>query len=175
MRRGRALVSAGCILLSAGLLGCESLQRKFTRKSKRPAAAVNPILTFEDYAQAVTPLDRYRKHALLFDYWNDELLAALQDRSLNVKRCRHASGEALAELKTLQGLLTDAKAAELEPLIQERAGIQRQLSAGHLGAHQAMMAWRALESQKRHVQRSFFWRDVQDSLKAAGPMDAGNR
>ena len=163
----RMLLSACCVLLSASLTGCESLQRKFTRKSKRPAAAINPILQFKDYTNAMTPLDRYRKHALLFDYWNDELLAALQDRSINVKRCRRTSGEALGELKMLQGFLTDAMAAQLEPLIQERAGIDRQFSVGHLSVHQAMMAWRALESQKRQVQRTFFWRDVQDALKVS--------
>lgn len=163
--RAHLLMSVCCVVLSASLTGCESLQRKFTRKSKRPAAAVNPILKFEDYTRAMTPLDRYRKHALLFDYWNDELMAALQDRSINVKRCRRTSGEALAELQTLQGLLTDAMAAQLEPLIQERASVHRQFSTGALSAHQAMMAWRALEAQKRQVQRTFFWRDVQDSLK----------
>jgi hypothetical protein len=165
---GHARVLAGVcgVLLSVSATGCESLQRKFTRKSKRPAAVVNPILTFEDYTQAMTPLDRYRKHALLFDYWNDELLTALQERSLNAKRCRRTSGEALAELTTLQGFLMEAMAAQLEPLIQERARIHQQLSAGTLSAHQAMMAWRALEAQKREVQRTFYWRDVQDALKA---------
>jgi len=51
MRTWRLLVlsTLGC-LLSAGMTGCESLQKKFTRKPKHPQQGLSPIITFEDFA-----------------------------------------------------------------------------------------------------------------------------
>ncbi len=145
--------------------GCESLQRKFTRKSKHPKAAPTPIINFQDYTQAMTPLDRYRKHYLMFDYWNDELIESLQQKPQNPKRFRRASSEALAELEVMKGLLADAAAVRFEPVIEERTRINRQIQSGGLGSMQANVLWRTLEAQTRQIHREFFWRDAEDRLK----------
>ena len=158
------LLTAYCLLLTVVGAGCESFERKFIRKSKRKTT-ISPIIRFEDYTKAVTPLDRYRKHSLLFDYWNDDLMSALQRRPFNAKRCRRASTEALAELEILKSLLTEDVAVRLEPLVQERARIHRQLVTGTFSANQADATGRILETQKRRFNREFFWRDVEDRLK----------
>src|SRR3989338_8735827 len=76
--RGWFRLCAVCCVLSAALTGCESLQRKLIRKPKnRPKPT--PIVTFTDYTRTMTPLDRYRKHAVIFEYWNGELVKALED------------------------------------------------------------------------------------------------
>lgn len=160
-----SLVSGGCLLLS-GLTGCEGLQRKFTRKPKHPQPPPTPVIQFLDYSKAMTPLDRYRKHFLMFDYWNDTLIEALQGQSPNPKRYRRASTEALGELETLKGLVSDELAARLAPLIEERVQIDRQLQSGVLAAYQANTVLRALEAQTREFERGFYWRDVEDQLKA---------
>jgi len=152
------------------LTGCEALQRKLTRKPKHPRASPNPIISFQDYTRAMTPLDRYRKHHLMFDYWNSELIASLTAQPLNPKRTRRASTEALAELETLQGLMVDGVASRLRPFIEERARIHRQLQRGSVGETRATAVSRQLESQTRQIQRDFSWRDVEDQLK---PQPAG--
>ena len=156
---------AGCWLLVAALTGCESLQRKFTRKPQQPRAAPSPITIFQDYSSARTPADRYRKHYLIFDYWQDELLEALQSPPVNPKRYKRASGESLVELRALQGLLTDEAASRMAPLLDERAKVDGQLQRGLLQPAQIPGLIQDLERQERQVNRDFFWRDVEDALK----------
>ena len=157
-----------CLLLT-GLTGCESLQRKFTRRSKQPKPLPTPIISFQDYTRAMTPLDRYRKHYMLFDYWNDDLMESLQSPPQNPKRFKLASREALAELETLKGLLVEELAVRLDPLIEERARLDRRLQSGAFNTSEASAVTRILETQTRQLQRDFFWRDVQDHLKSAEP------
>ena len=162
---GHLLLVAGCLLLVAGLTGCEALQRKFTRTPKHPAPAPTPIISFQDYTRTMTPLDRYRKHALLCDYWNEQLLGALQQTTLNPKRVKKASSESLAELEIMQSLLSDEAAAGVAPLIEERRRIHRQLQSPGFNTFQAPAIWRALEGQTRQVHRELFWRDLEDKLR----------
>ena len=152
------------MVLAVGLSGCESLQRKFTRKPKHPEPVPSPIIQFQDYTRTMTPLDRYRKHYLMFDYWNSELLDALQQPPLNSKRFRRDSSETLGELQTLQQLLNDGLASRLAPLIKERMRFDQDLRSGSFSDAQASALLRTLEAQTRQIHREFFWRDVQDQL-----------
>jgi len=154
-----------CCLLTAPLAGCESLQRKFTRKPKGPQATPTPVINFQDYSRALTPMDQYRKHFLLFEYWNDELIRGLQARPLNSKQYRHASAESRSELETMQGLLADEPAARLAPLMAERAKLDQKLQGPVFSEMQAGTVRGTAESQGRRIHREFFWRDVEDRLK----------
>ncbi len=165
-RRQRSLeVLVGCALLAMSLTGCESLQQKFTRRSKQPKPLPTPIISFQDYTRTMTPLDRYRKHYMLFDYWNDDLIESLQSSPQNPKRFTLASKEALAELETLKGLLTEETAARLDPLIEKRIRLDRRLQSRAFNTRESSAVSRILETQTRQLQREFFWRDVQDHLK----------
>ncbi len=158
------LLTTYCSLLTV-LVGCESLERKLTRKPKHPPPAPSPIIQFQDYTRSMTPLDRYRKHYMIFDYWNGEFIEALQSPSLNQKRLSRASTESLGELRTMQGLLREDKAAQFAPLLEEREAIDRQLQGGGIDALRAVTPLRQLEAQSRQIHRDFFWRDVQDQLR----------
>jgi hypothetical protein len=158
--------AALCLMAATLLLGgCESLQRKFVRKSKRPTERLSPVIAFQDYSRTMTPLDRYRKHFLMFDYWNGDLVAALQDTRPNPKRLRRSSSEALMELQTLQQLLNEEKGAALTSLIEARARIDRQLQHPSLNLGLASTLARQLEAQDRAIRREFFWREAQDHLR----------
>ena len=164
-RHGPVILAAVGWLLMSGLTGCESLQKKLTRKPKQPKAAPTPVIQFQDYSRAMTPLDRYRKHYLIFDYWNGELFDALQSRPLNPKRYRRASSDALGELQALQGLLTEELAERLAPLIEDRTTLDTRLRQGGISDSQVPIIQRDLEAQTRRFQREFFWRKVQDHLQ----------
>jgi len=153
------------VVVALGLGGCESLQRKFTRKPKGPVPRPSPIIGIQDYSRAMTPLDRYRKHYMMFDYWNDELIEALQATSPNPKRFKRASEEALTELRTMRDLVLEDVAARLDPLLEERAKIHRQLQSAQFTPSHNSAIGRVLEAQTRQIQREFYWRDVQDRLK----------
>ena len=158
-----------CALIASG--GCESLQRKFTRKSKTPRPRPTPIIQFQDYTRAMTPADRYRKHALIFDYWNGELLASFEQQPLNLKRVKKASAESLGELQTMRSLVTDDAAAHFSPLLDERTVLDRQLQAGDLSASTVSRVQRQVEAQTRQINRELSWRDMEEHLKshAQGP------
>ncbi len=163
-QRTLLILVTGYWSLATGLTGCESFQRKFTRKSK-PQAPTNPIINFQDYTQAMTPLDRYRKHYLIFDYWNEALIDALKESSPNPKLFKRASAEALGELQTLKELLTDDVAARLEPIIAERSRLNEELHSSGFNPSQATILSHQLEAQARQIKRDFFWRDVEEHLK----------
>ena len=118
----------------------------------------------------MTPLDRYRKHSMLFDYWNNDLCESLQGSSFNAKRLKRASSESLLELQTLQGLLTDEMATRLTPIIEGRTAIDRRIQQGGVEPYQANPVVRILDEQTRQMHREFYWRKVEDRLK---PMEGG--
>ena len=167
MRRGDLVIIAGVgwLLAGSGLAGCEALQKKLTRKPKRPREAPTPIIQFQDYSRAMTPLDRYRKHYAIFDYWNSELIDALQSRPMNPKRYRLASSEALGELQTLQGLLAEELAERLRPLLERRTELDARLRSVGVSDSQAPLLQRDLEMETIRFQRDFFWRKTEDHLK----------
>ena len=156
------LLSAVCCLLSAGI-GCESFQKKFIRKRKAEPRS-SPIIVFEDYTRAMTPLDRYRKHYVLFDYWNAQLLDELKP-SANPKRLRQASAESLNELQVLHGLLQDDMASTAVRFLDERARLDRELQSGIYTPSQLDLVRLQLDFQTREIHRKLFWRTVEDHLK----------
>jgi len=123
------------------------------------------VTVFQDYSAAMTPLDRYRKHYAIFDYWASGLQDALESRTPNPKRITLASTEALGELEAMKGLLTDEAAARLDPLLKEQTEIHRVVSSVGFDAVRSDFIKRQLESQMRAIHRDFFWRKVQDQLK----------
>jgi len=152
-------------------MGCESLQKKFTRKSK-PHVRPSPIVTFQDYTRAMTPMDRYRKHYAIFDYWNAQLLDVLQGTTMNTKRAQHASREAVNELKILDSLLLEGANTELARWIEERIQIDQNLQRGAYSPAKLWTVRQQLESQTRRIHRTLYWRNVEDHLRQEVPRDA---
>ncbi|MBI3320291.1 MAG: hypothetical protein HYZ89_06890, partial [Candidatus Omnitrophica bacterium] len=142
---------------------CESLQKKFVRKRKAEPRPT-PIIVFEDYTRSMTPLDRYRKHYILFDYWNEQLLDELKPAA-NPKRLRQASAESLKELQVLHDLLQDDAASGVVRLLDERGRLDHPLQTGSYTPSQLDLFRRQLEPQTRQIRRELFWRKVEDRLK----------
>lgn len=159
----------GSVLLAALLVvgaGCESMQRKFTRRQKGGTEPeVAPIITFEDYARSITPLDLYRKHYLMFEYWNSELQSELEDSAMNPKRIRLASEESLTELQQLQRYLTNEAAVPLAPVLEERRRLDVRLQDRGLTRADAQVLKKTVDAHARLMNGQFFWRVVKDRLK----------
>ena len=155
---------ACCLSLVAGLAGCESLQRKLTRKGK-PKPPPTPVTVFQDYSAAMTPLDRYRKHYAIFDYWNSGLQDALESKTPNPKRITLTSTEALGELEEMKRLLSDEAAARFDAVLKEQTAIHRAVSGAGFDPMRSDLIKRRLESHTRAIHRDFFWRKVEDQLK----------
>lgn len=166
--RGFAAVICAALIIGAAF-GCESLQRKFTRKSKRPVERPTPVIDFQDYSAAMTPLDRYRKHYLIYDYWSGELVDSLGERQPNGKRIRRASAESLAELRQLERLLHPDAALRLSLLIKSQASLDKRLQSGSYQKGEVSSLRRTMQQQKRKVRREFFWRHVEDLVTGGTP------
>lgn len=156
-------LSGGLIVGLVVASGCDSFERKFIRQPKyvRPS----PVIQFQDYSKGTTPLDRYRKHALLFDYWNDLLLQELTG-AMNLKRARHMSKEALGELGVLEALLQEQPAAELAAMKAHWQHVDQQLQEAKLVPPNADALRRDLERRTRDFERHFSWKDMQDQMRA---------
>jgi hypothetical protein len=165
---------ASCALLLMVFTGCESLERKFTRKPKTPLGRPSPIVQFQDYSHAMTPMDRYRKHYAIFNYWNSELLNALSGSSsgavssqgsMNEKRVKRASTDSLGELRIMRDVMAEDLRPIIDRLVEERAAFDQQLQAGSLSPFSADRMRHALETQTRQIHRDLYWRKVQGHLK----------
>ena len=157
-----AVSLCGLLFLSGG---CESLQRKFTRKPKNPPPKQSPIIRFQDYSHSLTPLDRYQKHYLMFDYWNNELVDSLQTSRFSIKRVRRASNGAVSELRTLRELLQEEDAKKFQPLLKERESLDRDLNRA-VSPAQVDTFRRRIENQTRAIHRDYSWSKVQDRLRS---------
>ncbi len=171
--RSKAYVLVLLLSLAAGLYGCESLQRKFSRKPKGPVDRPSPVTRFQDYRQALSPIERYRKHLLVFEYWNAELLDAFKQQPVNPKRVQSLSAESLRELQYLRGLLKEETGRRLDPLLAERAQLDAKLRQGLMLSGESHTIQRQLEVQTRTLSREFSWRqvehEVQDDVSGAAP------
>jgi hypothetical protein len=163
----RRIIVSLVLLCAATSTGCEALQRKFTRKPKGEPEKPSPVINFQDYSKAVTPKDVYRKHYLMFEYWNGELLEELARVPMNPKGVQQAAAEALTELEALRGLLNEAGAQRLAPLVQERVELNRNLGRHAINSAQSAAARNTAEAQGRRMHREFFWRDAEPLLKPA--------
>ena len=156
------------LLLAIALLagaGCESMQQKFTRRKTKVEEAPAPVITFEDYSRTQTPLDLYRKHYLMFEYWNSELQDALESSPVNPKRVRLASEESYLELQSLQRLLTEEAGAPLAAVLEERRGLNAQLNNQSLSRPAAQLLKKPIDAHARLINGQFFWRTMKDRLK----------
>ena len=158
------LVLGACLLLVSG---CESVQRKFTRKPKVAVAPPSPIIKFQDYTRVISPIDRYRKHYLMFEYWTGELIRELRRRvgqePTNLKRIQATSKESLAELEVLHSLLNEQAAARLAPLLSARIKADTKLQA-RLDSPRVRLIQGVLEAHKRQIHREFHWRKIEADL-----------
>jgi len=97
-----------CVLTT--VFGCESFTRKFTRKSKKPDAAVEMVLIPEEYqGPNMTKEEIYRQYYLYWSSWHDELINALTQKS-SLKKKVDCAQEALKNLVNMKMmLLADAQ------------------------------------------------------------------
>ncbi len=174
--RVRAAAASGLVLGTCLLLasGCESLQRKFTRKPKVAVAPPSPIIKFQDYTRVLTPIDRYRKHYLMFEYWTGELIRELGrqvgQEPTNLKRIQATSQESLAELEILHSLLNEQAAARMAPLLSARSKADAKLQV-RLDAPRVRLMQGVLETHKRQIHRKFHWRKIEADLNPFAPSE----
>ena len=160
------LCAVRCLLCAALLTGCEHIRKKFVRKPKQPARVV-ALSTTKDYTIRRTPQESYEHHYLQWVFWNQEVLTGLE--STNRPKVMRGAQESAAALRSLQALLEEPVAQQMQPLITETEACAKRFHVTKsLGLAEAA-TWRSrFERQQRLMHRQFLAKKVATSLKPTG-------
>ncbi|MDD5669220.1 MAG: hypothetical protein PHE58_04220 [Candidatus Omnitrophica bacterium] len=159
-RTGVVVILSSVVVLS----GCDTLSKKFIRKSKKEKAAVQMVLEPEVYTGPVmTREERYRQAFMFWQNWHDEFIAALiQDG--NRKKQIDTSEEALKNLKAMQGQLVAGKQEILEGYIRRLRDLEDMVKQDIYGQNVSQIR-SAAERLKRDILRDFSYTDVKNELQ----------
>ncbi len=158
MKRILACVIMFCLLLN--ITGCESMRKKFTRKKKESVKAPR-IYQVKKYVKKPSP-ELYKKHYVYWMTWHSELLRVLGD---NHKKDLSCIEGIISNLKDMQGILTDEKAAKLKPRIDSMLKVKEIIVNEDLTMFNKDYVRRTLEREDRAIKREFVYDKVKDSLR----------
>ncbi|MDD5130112.1 MAG: hypothetical protein PHS66_03550 [Candidatus Omnitrophica bacterium] len=152
-----------CFLL-LDILGCEAFTRKFTRKSKKPEAAVELVLAPEEYkGPNMTKEELYRQHYLYWSSWQDELINALTQKS-SLKKKIDCAQEALKYLLNMKTMLVGDEQKNFDPQIANLQGLLADIKSDLYGANDNRNL-HAAERIKSNIHRDFTYPEIRNYLK----------
>jgi len=151
-----------CVFLLTSLAGCETIQRKFTRKPKEP---VKPVPKFyeEEYKSEYPNSTLYDNHYMYWKAWMDELITALEGD--NNKKQKQTVEYALGEIKSMQRYLMDVKAQELQKDIDDLDKIAKKINLGTLTSGMAISLRVDADRHLMRVKKDFSLSQVKDYIK----------
>ena len=168
-------VAWGFLFLTLCLLaaGCSpQWKKKFIRKKKEVASPPAIMVLEPDAAAVRPPVERYHEHYAYWKSWHSELLGSygqLLRRDLANLR------GVIAELSTLQALLTGKPAEDLRPIVAELRQIEGQWAASVSSSIRPARDRTRLEQLQRVIGKRFHYSNVKDHLipdpRAAAPDD----
>jgi len=141
-----------CIAACCMASGCESLGKKFVRKSKTPARPVEMVLEPQDYGGRAPSEEMYDQYFLYWKSWQDEFADALSGTSR--KRQLDTASEALKNLSEMRKLLVEATAKKLDVYIAELETLKNEVGADVYQARSVSYAARA-EKLRRQIMSDF--------------------
>jgi hypothetical protein len=153
------LILLFCVSLQ--LSGCTALQRKFTRKKKKPKLRIPAYKPIKEYDRRPTP-ELYKKHFVYWKTWQSSLIQTIGESK---KRDIRAIKEIIGNLKDLKSMLTSEKAAELQSHIDKIVLLEERVSRRSLTKYDKDSVVRVLEKQERQIERSFRYDKIKDYLK----------
>ncbi len=160
----RAVALCMVILVMASSVGCESLSRKFIRKSKAEKEPIKMVLSPEEYTgPAMTKEERYRHYFFYWESWHDELIQALTADG-NKKKQRDSADEALKNLAIVRGLLSEERGQALEGHIAALQKIAEEVDNDMYNSDTDNIRSRT-EDLKMQIKKGFSYSDVKDSLR----------
>jgi len=142
------------------LSGCATLKRKFVRKKKKEEKQ-KVVLALEDYDKLIDYHELYKKHYLLWGYWHDELISALEK---SYKKQRVCIDQVLEHLDSLKKYITPEKASLLEEYISRLEKIRKRLYGRSLNDIEKDRISRELEKLKRLIDKEFRYSEIKSYI-----------
>lgn len=145
-----------------GLVGCETLPKKFIRKKKEPLH--KPAIVFLDEGVSQKQFSNeyyYKTRYTLWKTWHDDMLDNLAGNS---KKLRRAAQEAYSNLEQMSRYLQPEKQAQLMLLVNELEGYRKKFEQGSLSQSSANAMRSEIEKTKRLVANDFYYDKVKGEL-----------
>ena len=156
------LAAIGCLLTTA--LGCEAFTRKFTRKSKKSDAAVEMVLTPQEYkGPNMTKEEIYRQYYLYWSSWQDELVNALNQKA-SLKKKVDCAQEALKNLMNMKMMLVADAQKNFDLEIAKLNDLLAYIKSDVYGAADSRNL-RVAEGLKTSIHKGFIYPKVRNYLK----------
>ena len=156
------LTTIFCLLTT--VFGCESFTRKFTRKSKKPDAAVEMVLTPQEYkGPDLTKEEIYRQYYLYWSCWQDELINALTQKS-SLKKKVDCAQEALKNLVNMKMMLVPEAQKNFDPEITKLNDLLDYIKSDIYGASDAR-SLQVAQRLKSSIHKNFIYPKIRNYLK----------
>ncbi|MDD4956754.1 MAG: hypothetical protein PHH49_06895 [Candidatus Omnitrophica bacterium] len=146
-----------------GAVGCAQLKDKLVPKSKKETKPTARYISVKEY-DVKPSLDLYTKRYVYWKNWHRDLLDVLQ--SDNHKKTVIAAEQDVSNLIDMRNMLVDEKAAALQEIIDDMAGIEQQIKMEKVTAGNAVRMRRKLENIGRAVKKDFSYTKVGGSIRS---------
>lgn len=146
----KIFVVAMIICIAVNLAGCDSLQRKFTRKKKdtKPIPRLYQIKKYDIKPSA----GLYSKH---YSYWQSWMSELIQDLGENHKKDVRCVEEALSQLNDMRNILVTEKADGLSKHIKRIEEARDVIVREQLTQYNRSWVMTTLEREDRTIKRDF--------------------
>jgi len=148
------------MLLSLEFVGCESVMRKFTRKTKREP--IRPVFYQEGMEDTRPHYELYMMHYTYWKAWNDELV---NNAGKNFKKDKMAAQGVLDHLADMRKYLIEEKGKELDVYIAQVKWVTDQIIRGGTSTPMRLGNLRQrLGNISSRIARKFYHKDVRDFI-----------
>jgi len=148
------------LILMLELTGCETLQRKFTRKKKKQP--IKPRFYQEGLAETRPNLELYMMHYTYWKSWHEDLVV---NAGVNSKRDALACSEVIGNLLDMKKRLVEEKAKELDIYIEQLKKITKELMAGGSTAMRLGYLKQRMDMIRSRIVRKFYYKKVREYIK----------
>ena len=151
------------------LAGCAALKAKFTRKKKDKKSSVY----YQVRAYDIKPsMELYEKHYIYWLNWHKKLLQELGFNFKNDIRCMQ---DISGNLKDMQGMLVDEKAAEFQPHVDDIDKAKAIIDRRSMTTSNETRIRIILEREYRVIKRSFSPKEMTGFIRKDWKIDKNLR
>lgn len=155
----RVLTIAAVVCLAFGLVGCDAVQRKFTRKKKTPKKP--KIYQLKRYEKIPTP-ELYNKHYVYWQTWSGDLISEVGQNQKKNLRCIE---EMASNLRDMQNILVKEKADEMQVHIDRAEEARALIARGDMSFATKTKLKADLEREDRAIKRDFTTGKIKSFIK----------
>jgi hypothetical protein len=153
--RKSLLIIFVCIAVTS-FFGCQTLKKKFTRKSKAEKENVEEVVySPQEYpVQVISNEEMYRTYYTFWRGWHQELTEVLSEGE-NRKKQVECINEIITDLNKMKDLLTPDVQANLKEYIQQLTPIQEEIIAGRSNATNFYSMKMKMESLRSKITKDY--------------------